>query len=178
MFILLPQIVAYLKSSNRHMIDEDVNRYAEKRGCKMTGLWRLTWLLTEDEYYRNMFYQRIGDFPDILKFCLKESPVFFPTKNILGGALFSHPYATILNAKSIGKNFTCRQCTTIGNKKDGRNDLVPTIGDNVTVGANVVIIGDVKIGDNVIIGAGAVVVADIPDNVVIAGNPAKIIRKI
>lgn len=88
----------------------------------------------------------------------------------------AHPYATILNAKSIGKNFTVRQCTTIGNKKDGRNDLVPVIGDNVNVGANVVIIGDITIGNNVIIGAGSVVTHDIPDNSIVVGNPAHIIR--
>ena len=73
-------------------------------------------------------------------------------------------------------NFSFRQNTTIGNKKDGRNDLLPVIGNNVTLGANVVIIGDVRIGDNVIVGAGSVVVKDIPANSVVAGNPAKIIK--
>jgi putative colanic acid biosynthesis acetyltransferase WcaB len=52
------------------------------------------------------------------------------------------------------------------------------IGDNVEVGANVCIIGDIKVGNNVRIGAGAVVVKNVPDNVVIAGNPARIIKKI
>lgn len=66
--------------------------------------------------------------------------------------------------------------TTIGNALHGRNDLVPTIGNNVSLGANVTIIGDICIGNNVIIGAGSVVVKDVPDNCVIAGNPAKIIK--
>lgn len=52
------------------------------------------------------------------------------------------------------------------------------IGDNVFVGANVVIIGDVHIGDNCIIGAGAVVVKSIPDNSIVVGNPAHIIKKL
>ena len=90
---------------------------------------------------------------------------------------YSHPYATIINAKSIGRNFSFRQCTTIGNKIDGRNDLVPTIGDNVTLGANVCIIGDIHIGNNVIIGAGCVVVKDVPDNCIVVGNPMRIIKK-
>lgn len=96
----------------------------------------------------------------------------------MGGGIFvlNHPYATIINAKKIGENFTCCQCTTIGNKKHGLNEQVPTIGNNVSLGANVVIIGDVTIGDNVIVGAGSVVVKDIPSNCVVAGNPAKIIR--
>lgn len=92
-----------------------------------------------------------------------------------GGVKLRHPFATIINAKFIGPGFSCHQCTTIGNKIDGRNDLVPTIGSNVTVGANCVIIGDVKIGNNVIIGAGTVVVKDIPSNSTVVGNPMRII---
>lgn len=52
------------------------------------------------------------------------------------------------------------------------------IGDNVSLGCNVTIIGGVHIGNNVTIGAGSVVVKDVPDNCVVAGNPAKIIRYI
>lgn len=58
-----------------------------------------------------------------------------------------------------------------------KNSKRPVIGDNVTLGANVTIIGDVHIGNNVIIGAGSVVVKNVPDNCVVAGNPAKVIRK-
>ena len=50
------------------------------------------------------------------------------------------------------------------------------IGDNVFIGINSTILMGSKIGDNVIIGAGSVVSGIVPDNVVIAGNPAKIIR--
>ena len=50
------------------------------------------------------------------------------------------------------------------------------IGDNVDMFANVNIIGGVKIGNNAIIGAGAVVVRDVPENAVVAGVPAKVIR--
>lgn len=52
------------------------------------------------------------------------------------------------------------------------------IGNNVWIGGNVTILPGVTIGDNVVIGAGAVVSRDIPDNVVAAGNPAKIIKQI
>lgn len=48
--------------------------------------------------------------------------------------------------------------------------------DNVTVGANAVIIGNITIGNNVIVGAGSVVVKDVPDNAIVAGNPARIIK--
>ena len=75
-------------------------------------------------------------------------------------------------------NFSCRQCTTIGIKSDEIAGSYPTIGNNVTLGANVVIIGDINIGDNVIIGAGSVVVKDIPSNSIAVGNPAKVIKSI
>lgn len=49
------------------------------------------------------------------------------------------------------------------------------IGDNVFIGMNSVILMGANIGNNVIIGAGSIVSGIIPDNVVVAGNPAKII---
>ncbi len=51
-----------------------------------------------------------------------------------------------------------------------------SIGSNVWIGANAVICPGVSIGDNSIIGAGSVVTKDIPANVLVAGNPARIIR--
>ena len=60
---------------------------------------------------------------------------------------------------------------TIGKTHKG----VPWIGNNVTIGANAVIVGPVYVGNNVTIGAGSVVVKDVPDNACVAGNPARII---
>lgn len=53
-----------------------------------------------------------------------------------------------------------------------------TIGDNVWIGGNTVILPGVHIGSNTVIGAGSVVTKDIPDWVVAAGNPCKVIRQI
>ena len=53
-----------------------------------------------------------------------------------------------------------------------------TIGDNVWIGGRAVINPGVTIGDNVVIASGAVVVKDVPDNVVVGGNPARIIKEI
>jgi putative colanic acid biosynthesis acetyltransferase WcaB len=54
---------------------------------------------------------------------------------------------------------------------------LPAHRDNVDIGANVCIIGDIAIGDNVIIGAGSVVTKDIPANSVAVGNPARVLEK-
>lgn len=52
------------------------------------------------------------------------------------------------------------------------------IGNNVWVGANVVILPGVTVGDNSVIGAGSVVTKDIPANVVAVGNPCRVLREI
>ena len=52
------------------------------------------------------------------------------------------------------------------------------VGNNVWFGGNVVVLGGVTIGDNVVVGAGSVVTKNVPNNVVVVGNPAKIIKNI
>lgn len=53
-----------------------------------------------------------------------------------------------------------------------------TIGNNVWIGGSAVICPGVTIGNNVVVAAGAVVTKNVPDNVVVGGNPAKVIKKI
>lgn len=53
-----------------------------------------------------------------------------------------------------------------------------TIGNNVWLGGNTVVLPGITIGDNVVIGAGSVVTKDIPSNVIAAGNPCRVIRQI
>lgn len=52
------------------------------------------------------------------------------------------------------------------------------IGDNVLIGANAVILEGVKIGKNSVVAAGAIVTEDVPENVVVAGSPARIIKSV
>ena len=53
-----------------------------------------------------------------------------------------------------------------------------TIGDDVWIGGNVTILPGVTIGSNVVVAAGAVVTKDVPDNTVVGGVPAKVIKSI
>ena len=90
------------------------------------------------------------------------------------GLRIDHGQATVINRNVIiGKYCLIRHCTTIGNK--GVKGNCPVIGDHVDIGANSVMIGDIKIGDNVKIGAGCVLDKDIPDGSVVVGNPGRII---
>ncbi|QRY82201.1 serine acetyltransferase [Pseudomonas sp. PDNC002] len=90
-----------------------------------------------------------------------EIPVTIPVGE---GLYIPHLVGIVITRKAvIGKNFSIFQNTTIGQKSDRSRTIV--IGDNVSIGANVCIIGDgLRIGDNVTIGASAFVNRDIPAN--------------
>lgn len=64
-------------------------------------------------------------------------------------------------------------------RNSGREFARPiTIGDNVWIGGQAVINPGIVIGDNAVIASGAVVTKDVPPNVVVGGNPAKVIKEI
>lgn len=96
-----------------------------------------------------------------------------------GGLTIHHGIGLVINPKVIlGENVVLRNNTTIGHKTDFQGNCLgaPKIGNNVNIGANVVIIGNIAIGDNSVVGAGAVIVKDVPSNAVVAGNPARVIK--
>ena len=89
--------------------------------------------------------------------------------------LFHGTALVIHGGAVIGSDCTLRHCTTIGMKN--LPEEVPVIGDHVDIGCNSVIIGKIRIGDRATIGAGSVVIDDVPAGAVVAGNPARPIRK-
>lgn len=99
-----------------------------------------------------------------------------------------------INKVVIGKNVLIGSNVLITDHSHGKNEgsdlkVIPVnrylyskgpviIGDNVWIGENVAILPGVKIGKNSIVGANSVVTHSFPENVVIGGNPAKIIKVI
>lgn len=89
-------------------------------------------------------------------------------------------YTQIGNFVSINRNASIGHHTTIGNFvtiNPGANIAGNVIvGDNTLIGIGANVIDGVKIGKNSVIGAGSLITKNVPDNVVVYGTPAKIIR--
>lgn len=84
----------------------------------------------------------------------------------------------------IGNNVFIGPNATFTNDRLPRSKVYPdeflnvTINDGASIGANATILPGITIGKNAMVGAGAVVVSNVPDNAVVVGNPARIIRYI
>lgn len=171
--LFLPHLLMlFMMGGGKKLVFQDVARYKTKNSWPKW--FSLCYVLYVDRWYRSVFVQRLGPVKgEIVKRLLPRDKTFFIPYHVKigGGISGAHPFSTDLNAESIGENFSFKNSTTIGCKNHKR----PIIGNNVEVGVNVVIIGNVNIGDNAIIGAGAVVVKDVPKNAVVAGNPAKVL---
>lgn len=170
------EVVKLTVGGGKWLIDSDLKKMKYQTGLPGLPKWMILLnLLHNNRYYRNLFYHRIGAVKSALISWIRPGDRYFiigKTTKIGAGMWIAHPYATVLGANSIGDNFRCIHCTTLGSTEKGK----PTIGNNVSLGANVTIVGPVRIGDNVTIGAGSVVVKDIPDNCMAAGVPAKVIK--
>ena len=135
----------------------------------------------------NFFYRkRIPIVPGFLTHIIRilfSIEIEYPAQ-IGPGFGIRHGFGIIIGGKcKIGKNFSVNQGVTVGGSFDkvcmlpnGKKISQPQIGDDVHLSAGAKVIGPIIIGSNVIVGANAVVVKDVPDNVVVAGVPAKIIR--
>lgn len=106
---------------------------------------------------------------------LKHS-IFIEPNRVGKGLCLMHPgFRKIPEFVKIGENCTILPMVLIGKRKPGI-DGIAVIGDNCYISTGVTILAPVKIGNNATIGAGAVVTKDVPDNMVVAGIPARSIH--
>ena len=102
----------------------------------------------------------------------------YPETQIGEGFYLGHWGSLVINPNSkIGKNCNIAQGVTIGQQNRGKNEGFPEIGNEVWIGPNAVIVGNVKIGNNVLVAPNSYVNFDVPDNSVVMGNPAIITPK-
>jgi serine O-acetyltransferase len=175
----IPIFALYLVTDRKQVIDQDIDRWLTIRKLSERGVYALASLFLGCPGFRNVFYHRVqrGNFCGWM--LLPFFNLLYPPLNSLylyadkiePGLYIQHGVATIVRAKSIGKDCRISQQVTIGCK----NGHAPTIGDRVTIYCGAKIIGDVVVGDGCIIGAGAVVVKDCKPNGVYVGVPAKLV---
>lgn len=129
------------------------------------------------EYYHNTHHNLWGKIMELFHYVIHKHLSyklgFTIYVNNFGPGLFIAHYGTIVVNKTtrIGKNCTINVDVNIGMRGG-------VIGDNVYIAPGVKIIKPIHVGNNVKIGANAVVTKDIPDNCVVAGVPARIIKYI
>ncbi|WP_319591758.1 serine acetyltransferase [uncultured Draconibacterium sp.] len=170
---LLPHIRLFKTHKDKDIIQYDVQRWLEILNIKTDTSLGFRILMMSFPEFRNLFYHRIGTNSLWLNFlCPRMDSLYIYTKKVGPGLFIQHGFATIIAAKSIGRDCWINQQVTIGfsNETD-----CPLLGDNVTINAGAKIIGSLKMGNNSIAGANAVVVKDVPDDCTVVGVPAYII---
>lgn len=100
------------------------------------------------------------------------------TRDVDPGLYMPHPGFFRVNPDvHIGRNVTVLPNVLIGRRRPDKSNNHVHIGDSVYIATGVTILGPVHIGNNVTISANSVVIKDVPDNCVVSGVPAKIIRQ-
>lgn len=132
------------------------------------------------EYYKNNSDKLLFKIPLVywflrhryleLKLGIRISP------NVVGKGIYIPHFVggIIINALRVGDNCIFNSGVIVGNKYNPKDK--PIIGDNVEITIGSKIIGKVNIGNNVIVAPNSVVIHDVPDNTVVSGVPAKIIK--
>ena len=89
-----------------------------------------------------------------------------------------HGFGVVIGETAIiGDDVTIYQGVTLGGTGHEKGKRHPTIGNNVVIGAEAIILGNITIGDNSRIGAGAVVTKSVPQNSTAVGNPSRIVAR-
>lgn len=166
----------------RDILLKDLFRY-EGENCHKLRV-KLKYILFVPSYTYTFFYRKSqngllrGGYKMLLRLTSYITHIQIPSEAMIGEGLYiGHFGDIIVNPEAvIGKNFCISVGTLVGNAQ-GKRRGVPTIGDNVYMGRNSIVIGNVNIGNNVLIAPGAFVNFDVPDNSIVLGNPGQIIRR-
>lgn len=155
------------------------------RGSESLPLLRFHYSLRHCEYYRNQKRLRIlGTFKKhywrfIYRHWQLKYEIFIHPNQCGKGLRLLHPGFRYLSKNvKMGDGCTILPMVLFGHSAKWHEGNEIELGNHVDISTGVTILGPIHIGNNVTIGAGAVVTKNIPDNVVIAGVPAKIIREI
>lgn len=94
------------------------------------------------------------------------------------GVFIDHGMGVVIGETAqVGDGCTIYQGVTLGGTSLSHGKRHPTLQENVTVGVNAAVLGDITIGANSKIGGGSVVVKDVPPNSTVVGVPARIVMQ-
>lgn len=176
----IPHIIIFYAHPQREFLKKERNTWIKIiKNEDVFNLNNFLWLLIRVPEYRSVLYFRIGFISRFLKiFCPGKVNLFIniPSCNVGNGLVIQHGFSTIIEANTIGENCQIWHNVTIGTNVSHSGNKA-TIGDNVKICAGAIVIGNITIGNNVTIGAGAVIVKSVPDNCIVVGNPAFIIKQ-
>lgn len=146
-------------------LDQDAKRYADGVVPKFQRYFRLS-SEARGKYIRR-FYRRLYKRECDRK--LIEIPL---SVQCAGGLHINHPMCITINKNAIlGKNINLHKGVTIGQENRGARKGTPVISDNVWIGTNATIVGNIRIGTDVMIAPNSFVNCDVPDHSVVFGNP-------
>lgn len=101
-----------------------------------------------------------------------------PETKIGKGLYLGHAFNITINPKAIiGDNCNIHKGVLIGQENRGKRKGTPIIGNEVWIGINAVIVGNIKIGDDVLIAPNSYVNSDVPSHSVVFGNPCIVKQK-
>ena len=108
-----------------------------------------------------------------------KTKIQIPARTTIGEGLYiGHLGRVIINPDAkLGKNINISTGVTIGAENRGKRKGSPEISDRCWIGANAVIVGNIKIGSDVLIAPLTYVNFDVPDHSIVIGNPGRIIPK-
>lgn len=159
----------------KELIQADVQRQFDKvpRRKSLQLRYQIVW--------RKASYYKKNSIPGLwyryrLQKLSEKSGIQIPTKAKIGKGLFIAHFGTIIvNPDAVlGENINIAPGVIIGKANRGEKKGVPTIGNQVWIGANSIIVGNITIGDDVLIAPGAYVNMDVPSHSIVLGNPAVI----
>lgn len=162
----------------KEIIEKDCYRYfAKKKFNKRDERLEIVKLFRKANYYKDnkiFRYYYIYKLKRISKKYLVQIPY---TCKIGEGFYIGHIGNIIINPMAIiGKNVNIANGVCIGQENRGKRKGTPVIGNKVWIGANSVIVGNIKIGDNVLIAPNTFVNFDVPNDSIVIGSPGKIIK--
>lgn len=125
-----------------------------------------------------LYRKKIPFLPKLIKlitFLIYNSSIAYECKIGKGTRFAYGGIGVIIHKDSVIKNNVIIGSGVVVGGKQGV-DAVPLIEDNVVISTGSKVLGNIIVGKNSVIGANSVVIKDVPENAIVAGVPAKIIR--